>query len=330
MPRCGNQKLKLLYLKQFFEEKTDENHPATMADIKAYLQTYGLEAERKSISSDMDALADFGMDVRIKDEEDAESRSTAYQLKKRLFTLPEVKLIIDCVASSKLLPEKTSDTLIDKLGKLVSEHQRKELRRQVRVMGRARSINNAVFDNVARINAAIDKKKAITFKYYRYNLNMDREYSHNGKLYEVSPCALLYDNNNYYLLAFVDNAFRNYRVDRMANVKVSSHPLADNEQLTKKDIAAYTKSTFGMFNGREERVEMVFHNKMIDAVVDKFGRNVWLTKEDDEHFKIAATVTVSPQFFAWIFGLEDYVTITGPDNVVKQMKDMLRKVSKRY
>lgn len=324
MPRGENQKLKLLYLKQFFEEKTDEDHPATMPEILAYLHARGVEAERKSIYTDLDTLSDFGMDVR-KDE-----RGKSYQWFDREFELPEVKLIIDSVASSKFLSEKKSDALIKKLGTLCSEHQRKELRRQVRVMGRAKSMNNSVLINVDQLHAAIAADTTVRFKYFHYNLKMERTYSRKGEVYEVSPWALLYDNDNYYLYAFVDDDFRIYRVDRMASVEQGKNRRQGKEQFEKKDMAAYSKSTFGMFNGEEERVEMVFHNRMMDVVIDKFGKELWLEKVDDWHFKISVTVAVSPQFFAWVFGLGNYVTITGPEHVKQQMKEMLESVHGRY
>ena len=324
MPRRENQKLKLLYLKQFFEEKTDEDHTAAMSEILAYLKENGIEAERKSIYSDLAALADFGMDVR-KDE-----YGKSYKWFDRDFELAEVKLIIDSVASSKFLSEKKSDALIKKLGKLVSEHQRKELRRQVRVMGRAKSMNNSVLINTDAIHAAIAANTTVRFKYFHYNLKLEREYRHNGAVIEASPWALLYDNNNYYLLAFINGDFRTYRVDRMANVEQGTNERQGREEFEKMDMAAYSKATFGMFYGKQEQVTMVFHNKMLDAAIDKFGKDIWLSKVDDEHFQVTATVAVSPQFFAWVFGLEDYVTITGPDSVVRQMKDMLGMVSGKY
>lgn len=324
MPRSENQKLKLLYLKQFFEEKTDEDHPATMPEILAYLHARGVEAERKSIYTDLDALSDFGMDVR-KDE-----RGKSYQWFDREFELPEVKLIIDSVASSKFLSEKKSDALIKKLGTLCSEHQRKELRRQVRVMGRAKSMNNSVHINVDQLHAAIAADTTVQFKYFHYNLKIERTYSRKGEVYEVSPWALLYDNDNYYLYAFVDDDFRIYRVDRMASVEQGKNRRQGKEQFEKKDMPAFSKSTFGMFNGQEERVEMVFHNRMMDVVIDKFGKEVWLEKVDEWHFKISVPVAVSPQFFAWVFGLGNYVTITGPEHVKQQMKEMLEEVHKRY
>ena len=141
---------------------------------------------------------------------------------------------------------------------------------------------------------------------------------------------MLYDNDNYYLFAFVDDDFRIFRVDRMAAVEQGTKERQGKDEFEKLDLPTFSKSTFGLYNGKEERVEMVFQNRMIDTVIDKFGKDVWMTKVDDGHFKVTVPVTVSPQFFAWVFGLGNYVTITGPESVVKQMKEMLEKVSKRY
>ncbi len=324
MPRGENQKLKLLYLKQFFEEKTDEFHSATMQDILAYLSANGVEAERKSIYTDLDALADFGMDVRN------DERGKTYQWIDRPFELAEVKLIIDSVASSKFLSEKKSDTLIKKLGTLSSEYQQKELRRQVRVLGRAKTMNNSVLINTDCIHSAIAANTTLKFKYFHYNLRLERNYVRKGEPYEVSPWALLYDNDNYYLLAFTDGEFRTFRVDRMAAIEQGTNAREGMEEFEKIDIAEYSKSTFGMYSGKEESVDMVFQNRMLDTVIDKFGKDVWIQRKDDSHFKVTVKVAVSPQFFAWVFGLGNYVTITGPSSVVKQMKEMLAKVSKRY
>ena len=325
MPRSENQKLKLLFLKKFFEEKTDEDHPARMSDIQNYLTANGIKSERKSIYSDLIALADFGMDVR---KDDFGKR---YQWIDREFDLAEIKLITDSVASSKFLSEKKSDALIKKLGSLVSEHQRKELRRQVRVMGRAKSMNNSVLINTDIIHRAIAEDTTITFQYFHYNPRLEREYIRKGEFYEVSPWTLLYDNDNYYLYcSFKPNRFYTFRVDRMAHMEQGKNRRQGKEEFEKADMVEFSKSTFGMYSGKQEKVTMLFDNKMVDAVIDKFGNNVWITKEDSEHVRVVANVSVSPQFFAWVFGLGSRVTITGSDSVVKQMREMLEETGKRY
>ncbi len=327
--RSVNQKLKLLYLKKFFEEETDADHPATMQDILDYLKENGIKAERKSIYTDLSALQDYGMDVRNK--EDEEGRVKTYKLLDRDFQLPEIKLIIDSIASSRFLSEKRSNDLIEHLGSLVSKHQRKELNRQVCVMGRPKSMNKYILYNADAIYRAITDDTTITFKYFHYNARHEREYARNGELYEVSPWALLYDNDNYYLYcSFSPNRFYTYRVDRMAEVAQTANKRQGKEEFDKANMAEFSKSTFGMFSGKQEKVSMVIENKLIDVMIDKFGKDVWMTKEDKDHVMVMANVSVSPQFFAWVFGLGSAITITHPESVVKQMKDMLSEISKKY
>lgn len=326
MARGENQKLKLLYLKQYFEEKTDEQHPATMEDIRKYLAQHEVEAERKSIGSDMDALEQFGVPVRDVNK----LRNKKYYLQERVFTPSEVKMILDSVASSKFLTEKKSLELMKKLGTLVNEHHRHELNRQVKVAGRVKSMNDNAAKSLDHIHAAMAENKTVRFKYFHYNMNKEREYTKGGGYYEVSPWALIYDNSYYYLLAYAEDDIRTFRADRMAAVHAGEQERQGKELFEAFDLGKYTKSTFGMFAGKEEKVEMVFHNSLIDTVIDKFGKEVWLSPVDDYHFKITVPVAVSPQFFGWVFGLGGKATIVGPKSVVKKMKDMLENVKEKY
>ena len=335
MRNYSNPKLKLLYVKEFFEEMTDEDHPATMPDILAYLEGKNIHAERKGIYTDIGYLEDYGMELRdISKEdkygEDKNLRNRMYRLLDRDFEPSEVKLILDSVASSKFLSEKKSMDLMAKLEKLVSVHQRQSLKRQIKVTGRVKSMNGSVMYNVDTIHVAIASDTTVKFKYFHYNTKKEREYTHDGKPYEVSPWTLLYDNSNYYLLAFVDDKIRTFRVDRMAEVKQGAKERQGKAQFEAFDLVAFTKATFGMYSGTEEKVEMQFHNSLIDTVIDKFGKEIFITPVDDSHFKITVPVAVSPQFFGWIFGLGGKVTILGPKSVVKQMKDMLGRVGERY
>ena len=323
MPRNKMQRAKLLYIKQFFEEMTDDDHPATIRDIIAYLEKNGVPAERKGIYDDLDALAEFGMDVRDEDGKPGVYRWSNRNIKKR-----ELKLIIDSVASSAFLSEKESDNLIKRLSNLCSVYEQKELRRQVHLLGRAKTMNTSAINVLDHIHNAIAKNTAIRFKYFHYNIKKERELY--KTTYEVSPWALLYDNGKYYLLAYDGIEFKTFRVDKMTSVAKCDIPRQGQEQFEKVDIRSYFLSSFNMYGGKEESVDMVFQNRMLDTVIDKFGNDIWLQKKDNNHFKVTVKVKVSPQFFAWVFGLGNYVTITGPSSVVKQMKEMLQKVSKRY
>ena len=326
MPRDDSQNLKLLYMKDFFEERTDENHPARTPEILDYLEKHGVKLERKSVYPGIVALEKYGLELTDPDKE----RNKSYYLRERDFEPSEVKMILDSVASSKFLSERKSLELMKKLKKLVNEHHRYELDRQVKVANRVKSMNDSTINNLDHVHEAITADKNLLFKYFHYNVSKEPEFTRDGKYYEVSPWVVLYDNSNYYLLAYVDDEIRTFRVDRMKSVHKGENERQGKEQFEEFDLGKYTKQTFGMFSGKEEKVEMVFHNSLVDTVIDKFGKDIWIAPVDDYHFKTTVPVAVSPQFFSWIFGLGGKVTILGPKSVVKQMKDMLAKVSERY
>ncbi len=325
MGNYANPKLKLLYLKQFFEEMTDEDHPATMPQILAYLESKGIHAERKSIYADLYYLAEYGMDVRKDD------RGKSYQWLDRPFEKAELKLIIDSISSCKFLSESKCNALIKKVGYLGSDYQRKELNRQIKVLGRVKSTNMGILNNVDTIQAAMTAGKTITFKYFHYNVKKERDYRHDGALYEISPWALVYDNNFYYLIGYTNKEEkRTYRIDRMSGVEQTRNDRKGKEFFEQFDLVAYTKATFGMFGREEQKVEMVFHNSMMDAVIDKFGKDVWVSTVDQDHFRVTVSVAVSPQFYAWVFGLGNLVQIVSPAEVKKDFCRTMTEVLQNY
>ncbi len=325
MRPINNGKLRLLRLKQFFEENTDYRHQATMSDILKYLDKYGIEAERKSILSDIDALEQFGMDVKR-----GEGNKT-YYLDERYFEMAELKLIADWIASSKFLSENKSKELIEKIGNQTSKYMRRELERRISVTGRVKSMNSSVLYYVNDIQSAIASGGYIDFKYYQYNMKKEREFKHSGKVYHVRPRHILYDNNTYYMLADEGDELKTFRVDRMAGVKETDKTEDDWFNLSKRvDIESFMKSTFGMFHGEETVVKMIFHRDMMDTVIDKFGKDVKVDIVDDDHFRVTEKVAVSPQFFGWIFGLGTNAMIEYPLKVAKQMKDLLKERHKAY
>ena len=212
MAKSANQKLKLLYLQKYLLEHSDENHPVTVADMIAYLAGHDISAERKSIYDDLEALRQFGLDI-IK----TSGRSTGYFVGERDFELPELKLLVDSVQSSKFITHKKTLSLIKKIESLASVHDAQLLQRQVYVRGRVKSMNESVYYNVDEISAAINADRSIKFKYFEYSVAKERRFRKNGAIYQVSPFALIWDDENYYLLGWDANAemFKHYRVDKM-------------------------------------------------------------------------------------------------------------------
>lgn len=325
------RRTRILHVKDYLEKYTDEERSASMFDIIKYLDEHEIRAERKSVRDDIIALGEngYGMDIALEN-------GKQWKLISRDFDLAEIKLIADCIASSKFLSEEKSKALIGKIESLVSVRQRRAIDRQMIVSGRIKSMNETVLYALDTIHEALASITDIEFKYYQYNMEKKREFKHNGKVYHVFPRDLFYDNNTYYLLADEGEELKTFRVDRMANVKLSETEDDDvlnfNFSHTTQHINAksFIKQTFGMYHGTEETVQMLFTKDMMDTVIDKFGNDVTTEIVDSDHFRVTTTVSVSPQFFGWIFGLGDNVMIEYPLPVAKQMMDLLRERHKAY
>ncbi|NCB42788.1 MAG: WYL domain-containing protein [Clostridia bacterium] len=327
MPKSANQKLKLLYLMRILLEKTDENHQMTVAEMIQELSSFGISAERKSIYDDLEALRLFGLDV-----EQVRSAGTGYYVANRDFELPEVKLLVDSVQSSKFITQKKTMALIKKIEKLASVHEAKQLHRQVFVQNRVKSMNESVYYNVDKVSAGIAENKKIRFKYFNYTVKKEKEFRHDGKEYEVSPFAMLWDDENYYLVAYDSavSSIRHYRVDKMTSIFVSAENREGQDVFKGLDFSAYCKKVFGMYAGREQTIRLSCKSSLAGVIIDRFGKDLPICIVDEDHFLINITVGISPQFFAWVFGLGEDIKILAPDNVVAAYKEQLARVEGVY
>ena len=326
MPKSRNQKLKLLYLKQILEYHTDEEHGITTKKIHDELQNAQIEVERKTVYEDIRSLEDFGLEIGH------EKFERTYRLLSREFDLAEIKLLIDSIQSSKFLSEKKTWELIEKLKKLCSHRQAEQLQGEVIVANRVKSENISIHYNVDEIHRAISEDMQVNFRYYEYDINKREKYYKNGGLYSVSPWRLIYSDDNYYLLGYDEQKkkFKHFRIDRMNKVSISEIKRNGREEFEKIDMANYSKYTFSMFGGEIEYVTMVFQNRMMSTVMDKFGHDIVAMKEDNTHFRIVVPVAISQQFFGWIFGLGKSARIVAPESVKAQMKKLLDEISSRY
>lgn len=328
MPKGTNQKYKLIYIIKYLLENTDENHKVTMPQILAYLEANDITAERKSIYDDMDAIQELGIDV----QKEKVGRNFYYYVVDRDFEMAELKLLVDAIQSSKFVTEKKSQELIKKLGTLVSIHEAKQLKRQVYVAGRAKAINENIFYNVDAIHNAIEENKKVRFQYFQWNTKKEMELRKNGDWYEVSPWALMWEDENYYLVAFdkVAGKLKHYRVDKMLKMSSIDSDREGREIFEKSNVSEYTKKNFGMFAGEEETVKLEVHNGLVGVILDRFGTDTMIIPADEEHFRVNVRVSVSNQFFGWVFGLGDGIKILGPENVKQKMQEELDKIQKLY
>ncbi len=311
---------------EIFRRETDAQHPITMVELKKKLATHlsGHEPDRKAIYDDFDALEAYGFIVH------REPNGKKYYLENPDFTYNEVRMIADCVSASKFLSERQARSLIEKLKGLCTVFDRTKLTRQVVVQSRTRTDNDESRDELDKIFQAINERKQISYLYFDYDLRKRRKYRYKDDIKCISPWAVIYDNNFYYLLAYDGKKMRVYRIDHMEGVEIEEAEAEGVEEFKKINLQNYTKQTFGMYDGKTETVTMRFPNHMVGTVLDRFGRDVMLMKADDRHFRISVPVAISPQFYGWVFGLKNMVTIEGPQSVVDGMKEMLSAVGKRY
>lgn len=327
MARSANQKLKCLYLRQFLLENTDEAHPVTVSQMIDYLARHDIAAERKSIYDDIDGLRSYGLDIEYRKAQDG-----GYFIANREFQLPELKLLVDAVQSSKFLSLRKSNELIAKLEKLASRHEAQALRRQVYVTHRIKNMNESIYYNVDALHSAIAAGSRITFRYFDWDMNGKKKYRHEGKRYRISPWALLWDDENYYLVGYdAEHAERrHYRVDKMESITQTGEERLGKELFAGFDPAAYSRKVFGMYGGEPQKVTLRFESSMSNIVFDRFGRELILTPDREGSFTVTVEVVPSPQFFAWLTGLGAPVKILSPQPIVQQFCDYLQSVLDAY
>lgn len=327
MARSANQKLKCLYLRQFLLENTDEAHPVTVSQMIDYLARHDIAAERKSIYDDIDGLRSYGLDIEYRKAQDG-----GYFIANREFQLPELKLLVDAVQSSKFLSLRKSNELIAKLEKLASRHEAQALRRQVYVTHRIKNMNESIYYNVDALHSAIAAGSRITFRYFDWDMNGKKKYRHEGKRYRISPWALLWDDENYYLVGYdAEHAERrHYRVDKMESITQTGEERLGKELFAGFDPAAYSRKVFGMYGGEPQKVTLRFESSMSNIVFDRFGRELILTPDRESGFTVTVEVVPSPQFFAWLTGLGAPVKILSPQPIVQQFCDYLQSVLDAY
>ena len=338
MAKSSNQKLKLMYLAKILQEKTDEDHGLTMPELIEQLALYDVKAERKSIYYDIEARREqLDMDV----EKRVEGNRTEYYLGSRDFELAELKLLVDAVQSSRFMTREKTEDLIRKIEGLTSTHQAKQLSRQVHVANRVKTMNKSIY-TVDGLHGAISQNRQISFQYVKWNVKMEREPQHNGKIYKVSPWALMWDDENYYLVAFdsENQEIRHYRVDRMTNLKQLEERREGEDAFKHFDMGIYSRKTFGMYHGRDEHVTLRCENSMADSIIDRFGQDLFLrpvegvsvdgVRQPSTYFDVTVKVSVSPVFLTWLMNFGGRVRIESPQWVIDEQVKLAKACIAQY
>lgn len=322
-----SNKMKILYLMQILLQRTDEKHMMSANELAAALQEYGLKAERKSIYADIEALQNYGLDIVQQ-----KGSNPGYYVASRNFELPELKLLVDAVQSSKFITMKKSAELIKKLEGMASKFEAQQLQRDVFIYNRPKTDNETIYYNVDQIHNALHSNAKISFQYAEWTTKKELQLKKNGALYLVSPWALTWDDENYYLIAYDEAAdcIKHYRVDKMQNIVVLEESRVGKEKFLHFDLAAFAKKTFGMYGGYDENVTLLCHNSLVGVMIDRFGQDVPIVPVDEEHFYAKPLVAVSQQFFGWVTGLGDMIQIAGPEKVKEEYKAYLNRIIMNY
>lgn len=328
MPKGMNQKFKLYHLGKIMLEMTDEEHYITMPEILAALEKYEIHADRKTIYNDLRDLEVLGIEV----EGEPVGKGYHYHVVNRPFELPELKLLVDAIQSSKFITERKTNTLIKKLEKLLSKYEAMQLQRQVFVTGRIKTMNESIYYTVDAIHNAISENRKIYFHYFQWNVKKEMELRRDGEYYHISPWGLSWDDENYYLIGYDSETeqIKHYRVDKMLHIQMSEEKREGKEHFKKLDLAEYAKKSFGMFRGEEYQVKLRVENQLAGVIIDRFGKDVMLIPADENHFTVNVNVHVSKQFLAWVISIGEGIEILSPEEVVQNMRREIERLNRQY
>ena len=326
MAKANNHKMALLYMMRELLLKTDEEHVLNATDLIRTLENMDLEADRRTIYSNVEILQDFGIDV-IKKE-----NGQGYYIGSRDFELPELKLLVDSVQSSKFITEKKSRELIGKLMRLTNEQKAKQLNRAVFIRNRMKTDNESVYYYVDALHEAMNRNRQIEFKYGEWNTGRKLVEKKGGRKYLVSPWALTWDDENYYLIAFDEAAgiIKHYRVDKMMKIDLTERERVGQEAFQDFDLAAFSNQTFGMFGGPDADVVLRCRNELAGVIIDRFGTEISIVPEDGGYFHVHVTVAVSPQFYGWVTGIGAGIEISSPREVRSGYREYLQGILSKY
>ena len=299
----------------------------TIAEIIEKLSAYDVSADRKTLYTDFEELRHFGLDIISQQI----GRQYYYYLGAREFELPELKLLVDSVQSAKFITAQKSQKLIKKLEGLVSKYEATQLQRQVYITGRVKTMNESIYYNVDKLHAALSADAQIQFQYYQWNVKKEMELRRGGKLYQVSPWGLMWDDEYYYLVAYdaETDKIKHYRVDKMLRIQITDQKRAGKARYQSFNLPNYTNRIFGMFSGEETKVTLEADNSMAGVLIDRFGKDIMLIPQDGGRFRATVDVAVSDQFLGWIVALGT-VKIVGPEAVVKKMWAKVEALSSQY
>lgn len=324
MAKSDNQKLSLLYILDYLERESDALHPVSAEQLITMLSNHNIQLERKTIFSDIAALQRYGADIVSR-----RGKGGGYYLASRNFELPELKLLIDAVQSSRFLTRRKSRELINKLCRQCNRYDASLMHRDLVIDRRVKSMNESIYYNVDAIQDAISQNRQIQFRYFDWNVEGRRQYRQ--REYLASPYGLCQDNENCYLLAHSQrHGVTHYRVDRMTEIQLLPESRTPCPELTGANLTAHANQLFQMYSGENQRVKLRFHRSLVNVVIDRFGRETMMIPDEPEHFVFTVDVAVSPLFLSWVIGFGAKAKILHPPQVAQQCAALCQEAMEQY
>lgn len=312
-----NKKGRLLALERYLYQYTDENHPVTTAQLIEAMENRGYIANRKTIKDDLDTLNAFSIDIVTN-----VSKENSFFVGERKFELPELKLLIDAVSSSRFISTGKSEKLIEKISSMASIYQKDQLAPRVYTSERIKLDNPQLYYVVDKLIEAIQNERKVRFQYTDYDVDRNKILRNDGEIYVNSPYGCLWNDDFYYLIGYSDKYEKviTFRIDRIIDLEI-----IDEKVFPKPpnfEIADYVKESIEMFGGEEQKVELICDNELMKSVIDKFGEDIKTKRISESKFKATVYVAVSRTFFAWAFRFAGQMQITRPEKVREEYKKM--------
>ena len=320
-------RIKLLKIWEILCQETDEDHPIDSNVLIERLEDMGIPCNRKTLYNDIQVLCDCGYEVMCE-----RRRYNQYYVIDRSFDLPELHILLDAVQAASFITPKKTKEFVDKLAALAGSRSGEVMKRNIVAFNTTKNTNEVIYYTINEIVCAINKKKKIEFTYFDYDPKHKKVYRKDGAKYTMNPYATVFSNDNYYLLCYNDKhkTIMHFRVDRIDNIKMLDEEISPLPEEQSFDVKKHKKEVFGMFTGQEEKVSFIVEKSLLDVIFDRFGSNVKLYEQDENHYTFTAEVQVSPVFIGWCCAFGKKLKVLGPENVKEQIKQRLVETIELY
>lgn len=317
----NKQKIKLLRIIEFLRSESDPNKPISTSQIISYLNSIQISCDRRTLYKDMDLLIENKVNI-VKTEL---GRENAYYIDEISLSLAELKILIDAVQAANFITYDKSAELTDKLLAFSGVRRSEIIRDNIIFYNNHKHSNECIFNNIEQIGLAIKQKKQVSFYYFDLDEKCNRVYRKDKKRYITDPVALVFSEDNYYLVAYSRKyqGSTNYRIDRMDTVEIEETAICEEADIRKWQTESYTEQVFKMYNGQVEMVTLDFPMELLGAVYDKFGEQIPIKHTDGGRLLIKVPVQISPPFWGWIFQFMGKMKITAPENVIEEYSKII-------